>query len=396
MFPLFELQQRVKAFQEILRHRNIDGALLVQRADTLYFTGTAQNVHVYIPVEGNPVILAYRDINRAKEDCPWEIIPLTGITKLPTLICEQGHSYPRVLGLEYDVLPLANFERYRTVFVKTKFEDISYPLRLLRAVKSQWEISQIEETGKIYAALLEYSPTLLRTGMTEIEFEALLEAKARMLGHETMMRTRGFGFEFHLGGVVSGARAAIPSYFDGPIAGLGASFAHPMGPSRHPIQAGEPIVMDLALAKNGYQIDTTRMLVIGELTEKFRKAYETSLEVEERIRQALLPGRIAGDIYNEILDWVRKETPYAENFMGFGSTQVRFIGHGIGLELDELPTISKSSKEILKPGMTISIEPKFVFPGEGAIGVEDTLVVKGEGGARYLCPAPREIVRVNP
>jgi Xaa-Pro aminopeptidase len=394
LFPVIELQRRVNAFQEILQRKEIDGALLAQRADTLYFTGTAQSVHIYIPMEGKPLVLAYRDLARAKDDCPWEVIPLTGISKLPQLITTSGHPQPKILGLEYDVLPVANFERYRKAFAEMKFVDISYPLRLLRAVKSEWEVAQMEETGKIYSALLEYVPTIVRPGITEIELEGLLEAKARILGHETMMRTRGFGFEFHLGGVVAGVRAAIPSYFDGPIAGLGASFAHPMGPSSNPIQPGEAIVMDLALAKNGYQIDTTRMLVMGELSEKFQKAYETSLVVEERIRKALIPGRITGEIYDEILSWVQKETSYAENFMGFGSTQVRFVGHGIGLELDELPTISKGAKEELQPGMTIAIEPKFVFPGEGAIGIEDTLVVEGKDGARFLCPAPREIVRI--
>lgn len=394
MFPFTELQRRVNSFQEVLRNLEIDGALLAQRADTLYFTGTAQNVHIYIPVEGKPLVLAFKDLARAQEECPWEIIPLTGISRIPQLISTAGHPIPQVLGMEYDVLPVTNFERYRKAFGETKFVDISYSLRLLRAVKSDWEISQMEETGKIFSKVLEYVPTILRPGMTEVELESLLEMKARMLGHETMLRTRGFNFEFHLGGVVAGARAGMPSYFDGPIAGQGASFAHPMGPSRTPIQSGEPIVLDLALAQNGYQIDTTRMLVMGELSDKFLKAYEMSLIIEEKIRQAVVPGRIAGEVYDEILAWVEKETPYSENFMGFGSSRVRFVGHGIGLELDELPTLSKGAKEVLQPGMTISVEPKFVFPGEGAIGIEDTLVVKGKDGARYLCSASREIIRV--
>ena len=395
MFPTSELSRRVHAFQEILRNRDIDGALLVQRADTLYFTGTAQNVHVYIPREGMPFILAYRDIVRAQEECPWEVHPLSGISKLPHLLANAGYPIPKIMGMEYDVLPVANFERYRNAFTETKFVDISYSLRILRAVKSEWEINQMEETGKIYSALLEYVPTILHPEMTEVELEGLLEAKARNLGHETMVRTRGFGFEFHFGGIVAASRASIPSYFDGPIAGLGASFAHPMGPSRNSILPGDPIVMDLAIAKNGYLCDTTRMLVLGEMSEKFQKAYEASLEVEERIRHALIPGRIAGEVYEEILSWVQNETAYAENFMGFGSTQVRFVGHGIGLELDELPTISKGAKEVLQPGMTISIEPKFVFPDEGAIGVEDTLVIEGAKGARYLCQAPRDIVKIK-
>lgn len=396
LIPVDELQKRLEGFQEILLNQDIDGALLVQRVDTMYFTGTAQDLHVYIPNTGKPVILAYRDLARAQAECPWEIMPLTGISKLPHLIGAAGHPFPKILGLECDVLPVVCFERYRKAFTETKFVDISYALRLLRAVKSKWEITQIEAASKIYSELLRDVSTLLRPGMTEVELESLLEVKARMLGHEPMIRLRSFGGELHFGGVTAGARAAIPTYFDGPIGGLGPSCAHPMGPSHTPIQIGEAIVMDFALVLNGYHADMTRMLVIGDLPEKFRDAYETSLVVEERIRQALVPGRTAGEVYDEILAWVEKETPFAENFMGFGSTQVRFIGHGIGLELDELPIIALGAREVLQPGMTIAVEPKFIFPGEGAVGIEDDLVIDGEKGARYLCSPPREIVRVEP
>ncbi|NMA68585.1 MAG: aminopeptidase P family protein, partial [Desulfitobacterium sp.] len=322
--------------------------------------------------------------------------PLTGLSKLPQLIKEYGHSYPQTLGLELDVLPVANFRRYQRYFPQTEMVDISYDLRLLRAVKSPWEIAQIEKTGEIYKELMKYIPTVLRPGMTEIELEGLIEWKARTLGHETMLRTRAFNFEFHFGGVVAGPQGAIPTYFNGPVGGLGASFAHPLGPSANPIKEGDMVMIDLALAFNGYQIDTTRMAVIGEPSPKLLEAYAYTLQIEELIRLALVPGRVIGEIYDEILEWVRRETPYENNFMGYGSSRVPFVGHGIGLELDELPTISKGANITLAPGMVISVEPKFIFPGEGAIGVEDTLVVEGEEGARFLCDCPRDIIIISP
>lgn len=390
-----ELQKRLDCFQEILRDRDIDGALLIQRVDTMYFTGTAQDLHVYIPSTGKPVILAYRDLDRAQYECPWEVMPLTGISRLPDIIVNAGHPSPIVLGLEYDVLPVASFHRYCKAFTQTKFVDISYPLRLLRAVKSSWEVDQIIQTGQIYSGLLEHASTMLRPGITEIELESLLEVKARQLGHEPMIRLRSFGGELHFGGVAAGARAAVPTYFDGPTGGLGPSWAHPIGPSKTPIQSGEAIVMDFALAAQGYHADVTRMLVIGDLSPKLRSAYTTALEVEEMIRLALVPGRTAGEVYDEILAWVKKETPFAQNFMGFGSAQVRFIGHGIGLELDELPIICQGGREVLQPGMTLAIEPKFFFPGEGVVGIEDDMVVEGAAGARYLSTTPRDIVRIE-
>lgn len=394
MFSKSEYERRLKGFQAILAQQEIDGALLVQRADTLYFTGTAQNLHLYIPQTGKPLLLVYRNMERVLAESPWEAFPLTGMSKLPELISEHGHPLPQVMGLEYDVLPVANYLRYEKIFSQTRLVDISYPLRLFRAVKSAEEIARLEANGRVYAQLLEYASTVLRPGMTEIELEGLLEAKARMLGHETMLRTRAFGFEFHFGGVVAGPQGAISGYFDGPVTGLGASYAHPLGPSHTPIQAGDMVMMDLVIAQEGYQVDATRMLVIGEPSQKMAAAYEFSCEIQERARLALIPGRKTGDVYAELVDWVEKETPYAGNFMGYGQNRVRFIGHGVGLELDELPTISKGAQEILAPGMTIAVEPKFIFPGEGAVGIEDTLVIAGEKGARFLTHAPKSILRV--
>lgn len=394
MFSKSEYERRLKGFQAILAQQEIDGVLLVQRADTLYFTGTAQNLHLYIPLTGNPLLLVYRNMERVLAESPWEALPLTGMSKLPELISEHGHPLPKVMGLEYDVLPVANYLRYEKIFSQTRLVDISYPLRLFRAVKSAEEIARLEENGRVYAQLLAYASTVLRPGMTEIELEGLLEAKARMLGHETMLRTRAFGFEFHFGGVVAGPQGAISGYFDGPVTGLGASYAHPLGPSHTPIQAGDMVMMDLVIAQEGYQVDATRMLVIGEPSQKMAEAYQLSCEIQERARLALIPGRKTGDVYAELVDWVERETPYAENFMGYGQNRVRFIGHGVGLELDELPTISKGAQEILAPGMTIAVEPKFIFPGEGAVGVEDTLVIEGEKGARFLTHAPKSILRV--
>ena len=118
------------------------------------------------------------------------------------------------------------------------------------------------------------------------------------------------------------------------------------------------------------------------------------MEVEELIRRALVPGRTAGEVYDEIVTWVRKET-LTQKTSWVWPFQVRFIGHGIGLELDELPIICQGAREVLQPGMTLAIEPKFFFPGEGVVGIEDDLVIDGASGARYLSSTPREIVRIE-
>ena len=389
--PITELQERVKNFQDSLRKKEVEGALLVQRADTLYYTGTAQNVHIYVPREGKPIILAFRDFGRAKQESAWEVIQLKGISKIPNYIQEAGLPLPRVLGLELDVLPVNQFERYRKTFPDALLVDVSTEVRLQRAVKSEWELARLEKSAQIHALVLEFAKETVQQGMTEVELEGLVEGKARALGHGGYVRMRGFDSEFHFCVITSGARAAVPSCFDGPVTGQGISIAHPNGATMAQIQTNEPIIIDMVTVVDGYQIDQTRILSLGPLSEELTKAYEAASQVEEKIRAALVPGRVAGEIYEEILTWVRENTPYEKNFMGYGTGQVRFVGHGVGLELDELPTISKGSKEVLKPGMVVAIEPKFVFPGVGVVGIEDTVVVEAEMGARYLSTSPREL-----
>jgi len=390
--PMTELQDRVSNLQGILQKRGIEGALLVQRADTLYYTGTAQNVHIYIPREGTPVVLAYRDFARARQESSWEVKQLVGMSKIPQYIQEAELPLPGILGLELDVLPVNQYERYRKLFPGVIIVDISTEVRLQRSVKSTWELARLEESAQIHPKILEYAKEVLYEGITELELEGLLAGKARALGHGGYVRMRGFDSEFHVGEIISGARATVNSCFDGPVTGQGISIAHPSGASMSQIKLGEPIVVDMVTAVHGYLIDQTRILSLGPLSKELIQAYEVAREVEERIRLALIPGRIAGEIYEDILTWVRENTPYEDNFMGYGTSRVRFVGHGVGLELDELPTISKGSKEVLKTGMVIAIEPKFVFPGVGVVGIEDTLVVESEMGARYLSITPRELV----
>ena len=393
--PVSELQRRVVILQNTLQNEGLDGALLVQRADTLYYSGTAQNIHLYIPSVGRPLVMAYRDVGRAQDETAWEVLPLLRISKIPSYIQGSQLPLPTVLGLEFDVLPVNHYERYHKIFSETRFVDISPLVRLQRATKSEWELARLAETAQIFPHVLDYAQGILRPGLTEIEFEALLEQKARFLGHEGHLRVRGFGSEFHFGALFSGLRAAVPGYFDGPMVGQGASIAFPMGASKAVIQEGEPIIVDLGIVVNGYQIDQTRIMALGYLSPELLEAHETALKVEERLRKALIPGKTAGEVYEEIVTWVKDNTPYEQNFMGFGQGRVRFVGHGIGLELDELPTISRSSKAVLVSGMVIAIEPKFVFPGIGAVGIEDTLVVEGVEGARYISLTTRNPIIVK-
>jgi Xaa-Pro aminopeptidase len=392
--PESELRQRVSLLQDTLQKEGIDGVLLVQRADTLYYSGTAQNVHLYIPRVGRPLVLVYRDVGRAQAETTWGVIPLLKISTIPALIEGSLLPLPKVLGLEFDSLPVSQYERFRKAFPEASFVDVSQRIRQQRAVKSEWELARLTEAAWIFPQVMAYAREILRPGLTEIELEGLLDQKARALGHEGLVRTHAYGFEFYSGTIITGPRATVPGYLDGPISGQGPSFAFPQGASRAVILEGETIVADLITSLNGYQMDQTRIMALNHLSSELLAAHNTALEIQERLRIALIPGRTAGEVYEEIMTWVKDNTPYEQNFMGFGQGRKSFVGHGVGLELDELPVIGRGSKEVLVPGMVVAIEPKLIFPGIGAVGNEDVVVVEGDKGARCLTLAERDPIIV--
>ena len=104
------------------------------------------------------------------------------------------------------------------------------------------------------------------------------------------------------------------------------------------------------------------------------------------------PGTICEDIYAQA-EALAQEMGLQDHFMGIGSDRVRFIGHGVGLELDEYPIFAKGMKMALAPGMTFALEPKFVFP-EGAVGIENTYALQADG-LRVLTQAPQDIIVIQ-
>ena len=136
--------------------------------------------------------------------------------------------------------------------------------------------------------------------------------------------------------------------------------------------------MDYAFAYNGYISDHTRIFSLGRLPDELTKAHETMLALQENVKQMARPGVPAGDIYAFSVQYAT-EAGYGDNFMGHGDQRIRFVGHGVGLELDEYPVLAKGQKMPLQAGMTIALEPKLIFPGKGVVGIENTHVVTDKG-----------------
>ena len=228
--------------------------------------------------------------------------------------------------------------------------------------------------------------------MTEIEFGGLLEAVAKRHGHERLLRGRSLNYEAYTWHVLSGPAGGIVSQSDSPMGGLGLSPAFPVGASRRVMRAHEPILVDFGTCYHGYQADETRMFSIGKLKQKFVDAYKACRQIHDAVLEETWPGADCEGIFVKTLQLADK-LGYKDSYLGPSGLQTRFIAHGIGLELNELPFIAKGQSYPLEKGMTFALEPKIVFPGEGSVGIENTVVVT-EKGYEILTPTSTNIFQV--
>ncbi|HLW60723.1 MAG TPA: Xaa-Pro peptidase family protein [bacterium] len=380
--PRDELTIRIDQLQRHLQSQSLDAALIGQNIDLYYFTGSMQGGLLIVPAAGRAVYAVRRVFERAiQESRLEEIVRFESFRQLPDLVRGAAGRTPRRMGLEHDVLPVAVRDRIVAGFPDTTWADVSPAIRTIRAVKSPYELERLRASGTLSAQMIDAAVGALREGMTELEFAARVEAAARMKGHQGIVRMRGWNQEVFFGTLSSGEAAAMQSFPDVPLAGQGPGPASPLGAGWRRIVAGDPIIVDYVAALDGYICDQTRTLVLGALPEKFARAHDAALAILADIQAAIHPGATPQDLYRRAL--ARADAlGYAEHFMGHGALRARYIGHGVGLELDEWPVLAEGWTQPLQLGHVFCVEPKIVFPGEGAVGIEDQFAVTPDGAER--------------
>jgi Xaa-Pro aminopeptidase len=391
--PVEEIEKRLIKVRTGMKRQKINCLIVIQKMNLYYLSGTTQDGLLIVPVEGKPLLLIKRELERAKVESPiQETVPLKSIREIPALIQSHIGRIPNSLGLELDVLPVKDYFRYQELFPKAKFVDASSVLRETRKIKSSFEIDLMRRAGEIGKKVYLETRQILREGMTEIELGGLLEAVAKRYGHEGLLRVRSLNYEAYTWHVLSGLTGGIVSQSDSPMGGLGLSPAFPVGASLKVMKAHEPILVDFGTCYHGYQADETRMFSIGKMKQKFIDAYKACREIHDAVLEETRPGADCEGIFVKTLKLAEK-LGYKESYLGPPGLRTRFIGHGIGLELNELPFIAQGQSYPLESGMTFAVEPKIVFPGEGSAGIENTVAVT-EKGYEILTPVSEEIFQV--
>ncbi len=390
--PREEIQARIKGLQVYLKREKVESCLILQHVDLFYFSGTIQRSYLFIPNEGDPLLMVQKDFDRATQESPLKNIILIERPKAIASILKKEGGLKRI-GLEWDVLPVSQLKQLEKIFPQSEFVDVSKAIKQVRMIKSPHEIGQLKHSAKILDEVFEYGKTVLEIGITEIEAESRLIELGRLRGHQGLTRMRAWNQDMVNACVLSGNSGSVLTHLDVSVIGPGISPAFPQGSSFNRIRKDVPIQIDFSIAYNGYITDGARTYVIGTLPPQLQEAYEVALEIRDEMEKTAKPGVPCSHLYHLSSKIVRRRG-LEDYFIGTRKNQAPFVGHGIGLEIDELPLLAKGFSQPLEIGMVFAFEPKFIFPGIGAVALEDDYVVT-EDGVEKLTHADDSIIVVD-
>ncbi|MDR0744933.1 MAG: Xaa-Pro peptidase family protein [Mediterranea sp.] len=368
-----ELKRRRDKIRLLMAQQHIDAALIACNVNLLYTCGQIISGYLYLPLESPACIFVKRPNNITGE----HIHPIRKPEQIIEILKEQGLPTPETIMLEGDELPFNEYNRLAAMFPESKVVNGTPIIRQARSVKTEMEVEMFRHAGTAHAQAYEKIPSVYREGMTDVELSIEIERLMRLEGNLGIFRIFGQSMEIFMGSLLVGNNAAEPSPFDFALGGKGVDPSMPVGASGVRIQRGNAVMVDYGGNFNSYICDMTRVFSVGGLPEEAYRAHQVCLDVQETVASMAKPGAICEDLYDAAMNVVTK-AGLADYFMGIGQ-KAKFIGHGIGLEINEVPVLAPRVKMELEAGMVFALEPKIVLPEIGAVGIENSWVVTTEG-----------------
>lgn len=389
--PVSELESRIESLSVVLQQNSLPGVFVQHPVDLYYFAGGRQNATLFIPAKGTkasiegggdgPVLFVRRSISRAifeagGENAPFEIQTFPRMKSLVEVLQERGVS--KAPALQFGEIPASFIQRFTTTLSPLgDCSDATALIHSIREIKSNWEVEQMEASALIQAKMFEAVEEKLAEGISELELVAAAEEVSRREGFGGNIQMRRYPLQCDRGVIVSGRAGGIPSFFDSAVGGTGAHPLAGMGSGFSKVKPNEPILVDLVHVHRGYVVDKTRMFSVGRLPQKWHDRLEHMIEVNDIVVSSLANGDDCSMAWQKGSQ-LAYELGYEENLMGMKPDQSKFLGHSVGLQLDESPVVAKGFNRPLPIGGTMAIEPKVVY-AEGSIGLEDTWIKTSEG-----------------
>ena len=368
-----ELELKWRRIQQAMRQEEADGCLLTMNMNLYYVSGQVFNGYFYLPAEGRP----YWFVKRLTISETNQVHVIRKPEQIPDFFRDLNLAMPRKLLLEADELSYNEYIRLQHVFRAEATGNASALIRHIRMIKTPWEIEQMRISARKHEAVYREIPACYRPGMRDIELQIEIEKRMRVHGSLGYFRAFGSNMDIFMGSLLAGENAGEPSPFDFALGGTGMHASGPLGANGTLLREGTTVMADMSGNYTAYQTDMTRVFSIGKLPDRAYRVHRVALEIQARMERAAKPGVPCAELYRDALAMAGQEG-LEDCFMGT-RFQAKFVGHGVGLEINELPVLTTRSKDILQPGMTFAFEPKFVLAGIGAVGIENTFLVTDSG-----------------
>ena len=383
-----ELDLRLGRVRNALADIGADSVLISDSANIFYLTGRVFAGYIYYNVADARPFYIVRRPNDLVSD---RAARLERFAELAGLLCDNtACTAPTRLALELDLLNYSMAQRMMAALPGKEFKNASAVMRAARAVKTRLEQHLMKESGIRHTRVYSRIPHIYQEGMTDIELQVEIERQSRLEGNLGIFRISGTDMEIYMGNVLTGENADIPTPYDFAMGGAGLNPSLPVGADGSIIEPHHTVMVDVNGNFTGYMTDMTRCFAPGQPDSKTLGAHQLSIDIVHALTDMARPGTAARELY-EKAESMAREAGYADHFMGHRQ-HAAFVGHGLGIEINEGPVISPRSKDILQAGNAIALEPKFVIPGQGAAGIENTIIVKAEGPAECITNAPEQII----
>lgn len=363
-----DLRIRIAKLQKAMQTGGHEACIVATSVNIFYLAGEIYNGYCYIPAEGKPLHFLKRTAGFDFEN----IIPIRKPEQISEELQKLNIPLPKNVLLEVDLLPYSECSRLMSVFSIEKAANASVLMRQVRMTKTDFEIEQVRLCARQHEAVYATIPSLFKRGMTDLELQIEIERQMRLHGSCGIFRSYGMNMDIFMGSILVGDNAQAASPFDFALGGRGSEIL-PLGASGEKIEEGMAIMVDMSGNYRPWMTDMSRVFSVGKTTELAYKAHEVSREISAKIEATAKPGTSCADIYNTAMEYVKKNN-LEDYFMGTVQ-QAKFVGHGVGIEINEPPVLTPRSKEILEPNIVFALEPKFVIPAVGAVGIENTLLV---------------------
>lgn len=344
------MRGRIQALKNSFKKAKIDGYIVAGETNIFYFTNAVGATRLLVPAEGENVLYVrgvnYDAVKETARGCRVDLVkPGEDIDKKVAVLIKK-------LKLEcvgYDTLDSSVYLKLKGALKETGLKAMNQLVWELRKIKDKTELGHIRRAAEITNEGVRRAVEVIKLGIREYEVAAEIEYAMRKLG------SQGVAFETI---VASGPRSAFPHG----------------GCTNKKIQKGELIVLDLGAKYEHYGADITRTLLIGKPSRKQAKIYEIVRKAQQIAFESLRGGVKVKDADGTARRIIEQA--------GYGECFVHRLGHGIGLDTHEPPTLGSEAKDLLKVGNVVTVEPGVYIGGFGGVRIEDTVLIHKERAER--------------